>query len=67
MENNEAMKPENKKPMNEEKKVSIVNLKRYEEIQEKVEQMNAEKAAEIIREVGLPFDEAEAIAQKYKQ
>ena len=34
---------------------------------EDFEKMNAEKAAEIIREVGLPFDEAKAIAQKYKQ
>ena len=34
---------------------------------EDFEKMNAEKAAEIIREVGLPFEEAEAIANKYKQ
>ena len=34
---------------------------------EDFERMDAEKAASIIREVGLPFDEAEAIAKKYKQ
>jgi hypothetical protein len=29
--------------------------------------MNTEQVASIIREVGLPFEQAETIAQKYKQ
>lgn len=34
---------------------------------EDFERMNGERAASIIREVGLPFEQAEAIVQKYKQ
>ena len=34
---------------------------------EDFERINADKARDIIREVGLPFDEAEAIANKYNQ
>jgi ATP adenylyltransferase/5',5'''-P-1,P-4-tetraphosphate phosphorylase II len=34
---------------------------------EDFERMTADKVGDIIREVGLPFDQAEAIAQKYKQ
>ena len=34
---------------------------------EDFERMTAEKVGDIIREVGLPFDQAEAIAQKYKR
>ena len=34
---------------------------------EDFERMTADKARDIIREVGLPFDQAEAIAQKYKR
>ena len=34
---------------------------------EDFERMTADKVGDIIREVGLPFDQAEAIAQKYKR
>jgi len=34
---------------------------------EDFERMDAKKVSSIIREVGLPFEQAEAIAQKYKQ
>ena len=34
---------------------------------EDFERMDTEKVASIIREVGLPFEQAETIVQKYKQ
>ena len=34
---------------------------------EDFERMTADKVGDIIREVGLPFDQAEAITQKYKR